>query len=238
MKRWTLAEIKRINRKVRGDRAFFRSMRGRATEKYASPASGPGGVYFARLPTPRTWADGAVFRFDTESGEVRPTWYNECDHITADEARATAKLLAARSEIWWHPRPPKARELLGAEAVDALIAKTTHRLFAQMRAMEVPIGLSLVDDVDRETIGRAATYGAPPEVRALWTGCSDPAVDLREQVFRGVGAWLDSNAHVEALRALGSRAFRPPRPRSNPGRAARRSLVTRRRGHARPRRRR
>lgn len=238
MKRWTLAEIKRINRKVRGERAFFRPMRGRATEKYAPPASGPGGVYFARLPTSRTWADGAVFRFDVESGEVRPTWYNDCDNITADEARATAKLLAARSEIWSHPRPPRAHELLGPDAVDALIAKTTQRLFAQMRAMEVPIGLSLVDDADRETIGRAATYGAPPEVRALWAGCSDPAVDLREQVFRGVGAWLDSNAHVEALRALGSRAFRTRSPRSNPWRRAARTSARARRGHAVPRRRR
>lgn len=238
MKRWTLAEVKRINRKVHGDRAFFRPTRGRATEKYAPPASGPGGVYFARLPTPHAYADGTVLRFDAESGRVHRTWYDDCDRVTAAEARATAKLLAARNELWYHPRPPKAHELLGAEAVDALIAKTTQRLFAQMRAMEVPIGLSLVDDADRETIGRAATYGASPEVRALWSGCSDPAVDLREQVFRGVSAWLDSNAHVEALRSLGSRAFRTRSPRSNPGRPPRRASGTRRRGHAVPRRRR
>jgi hypothetical protein len=215
--RWTLAEVKRESRRLRGETSWFSrgQMRGRVDEKYAQPASGPGGVYLARLPTALAPNVGRVLRFHPSDGAVSIAWWDDCDKPTEDELRATAKILAARPEAWWYPRPPTARELLGDAVLDELVAATEKRLLARMRAMEIPVALSPEDDDGREAIERAAAEAigglrssSKSSLRALWSGCSDPARDLRAQVLNAVGAWLVEGHHVEALRRLGSRAFR------------------------------
>ena len=240
-RRWTLAEVKRESRRLRGEVSWFsrRQMRGRGGEKYTQPESGPGGVYLTWMQ--RSSGAGHVLRFYPPDGAVSIAWWDDCDTPTEDELRATAKILAARPEAWWHLRPPTARELLGDAVLDELVAATEKRLLARMRAMEIPVALSPEDDDGRETIVHAATEAIgrlrsplKSSLRALWSGCSDPARDLHAQVLNAVGAWLVEGQHVEALRRLGSRAFRVRGPRGNPGRqtlAARRSPRPRRRTH-------
>jgi hypothetical protein len=190
-------EVKRESRRLRGEAAWFsRShMRGRVNEKYAQPASGPGGVYVARLPTQGAIHNGRVLRFDPQDGSMNQTWWDDCDTLTEDELRATAKLLAERSEMWWKPRPPTARELLGDAVLDELVAATEKRLLARMRAMEIPVALSPEDDDGREAIERAAAEAigglrspskssSKSSLRALWSGRRRQRFDLGTELAR------------------------------------------------------